>query len=247
MFLAKIVQFLLAYGITWAALKIFTGQTTAEIVLVSAMLILFSMAFAGFSIEFYEKNKVNLMSKSSIIVGGVLAFVAFIGMWFAGNYNSLVTAYAEVENAWAKVETQYQRRFDLVDNLVASVKAGQQQEIEVFGMIAESRRQVVSAGSVDEKVAAINQMETSIALLPRLQEAYPELKSNQLVQSLMAELAGTENAIAEKRDGFNSTATNYNINITRFPKSLFAAVFDFEKAKLFESTSGAENAVKVNF
>jgi len=187
------------------------------------------------------------MSKVSIVGGIVVAFIGVMGMWFVGNYNSLVTAQAQVDNAWAQVETQYQRRFDLIDNLVASVKGGQKQEIEVFGKIADSRRAISGAGTVGEKVEAMNQMETSIALLPRLQEAYPELKSNQLVQSLMAELAGTENGIATKRDNFNQVATNYNQNVTRFPKNMFAGAFGFVKVSLFKSVSGAEKSVDVNF
>lgn len=187
------------------------------------------------------------MSNLSIVVGSLLGIIVFVGLWFAGNYNSLVTARNQVDNAWASVETQYQRRMDLIDNLVQSVKGQQKQEVEVFGKIAESRQRVASAGTIDEKVQATNDLETNIALLPRLQEAYPELKTNELMNKLMTELAGTENTISVKRDEFNKTATNYNTNVTRFPKNMFASTFGFDKVSLFKSQSGAEQGAKVKF
>ncbi len=187
------------------------------------------------------------MSKASIFVGGVLLFALFIGMWLVGNYNSLVTAKAQVDKAWAGVETQYQYRFDLIDNLVQSAKGAQKQEIEVFGKIAESRSRLLSAGTTDEKVSAINDMETNIALIPRLQEAYPELKSNNQVKELMDELITTEKDIAVKRTEYNSTATNYNVGVTRFPKSKLASMWGFDKVALFKADSEANKAVKVQF
>jgi LemA protein len=191
--------------------------------------------------------KLPKVSSSSIVVGSILAFVANMGFWLMGNYNDIVKSKAEVDKAWASVETKYQRRLDLVDNLVASVKGAQKQEIAVFGLIADARKAYNDAGTTDEKAQAASNLETNIALLPRLQEAYPELKSNALVQSLMGELTSTENGIMGARDNFNSTATNYNVGITRFPKNLVASMFDFEKAKLFEAATGAEKATKVNF
>lgn len=187
------------------------------------------------------------MSKTAIITGSILGVFIIMGMWFAGNYNSLVTAKNQVDNSWASVETQYQRRLDLIDNLVQSVKGQQKQEVEVFGKIAEARQRVVSADSIDSKVQATNDLETNIALIPRLQEAYPELKTNELMNSLMKELAGTEDGIATKRDDFNKTATNYNTNVTRFPKNMFAKTFGFERVSLFKAESGAEKGAKVQF
>lgn len=189
------------------------------------------------------------MSRLSIVIGSTLAIILFVGMWFAGNYNSLVTARNQVDNAWAGVETQYQRRFDLVDNIVQSVKGQQKQEIEVFGKIAESRRVMTSDdSSVDDKVGAANNLDaTMISLVPRLQEAYPELKTNELMNRLIGELTGTENTISTKRDEFNKVATNYNTNITRFPKNMFASTFGFTKVSLFKSENGSEKGAKVQF
>lgn len=189
------------------------------------------------------------MSKSAIVVGSILGVVAVVAMWFMGNYNSLVTSKLQVEKSWSMVETQYQRRLDLIGNLVESVKGAQQQEVSVFGKIAESRQVFSNPSSTDnQKAEAASSIETSvIALLPRLQEAYPDLKSNQQVQSLMNDLKGTEDGILKARDSYNTTATNYNTNITRFPKNLFAKTFGFEQKSLFKSESGAEKAPKVKF
>lgn len=192
-----------------------------------------------------RRNQMKL-SKPAIVTGIVLLFILFTGLWIGGNYNSLVTSRNAVDNSWAKVETQYQRRLDLVDNLVASVKGAQGQEQKVFGDLAKARSAYGSATTTDDKAAAASQIETNIALIPRLQEAYPELKSNETVKSLMAELAGTENGIATKRDAYNDVVTNYNNNIARFPKNIFASTFDFDKRVLFESDEAAATAPKVN-
>lgn len=187
------------------------------------------------------------MHKSTITLTIILAII-FIGfLWFSGNYNSLVASKNQVEKSWAMVETQYQRRFDLIDNLLESVKGAQGQEREVFIKIAEARTAYNSAGSINDKASAASSLETNIALIPRLQEAYPELRSNQQVQTLMTDIKGTEDGILQARDSFNTTATNYNTNITRFPKNIFAKVFGFDKQELFKSDAGASKAVKIKF
>lgn len=183
----------------------------------------------------------------AIAVGIVLGVVAFISFWIVGNYNSLVSSRNQVDKSWSMVESQYQRRLDLIDNLVESVKGAQGQEREVFIKIAEARTKYNSAVSDDDKAEAASNLETNIALLPRLQEAYPELKSNQQVQTLMTDLKGTEDGILKARDAYNATVTNYNTNIERFPKNVFASTFGFEKRTLFKSDQGSEKATKVKF
>lgn len=187
------------------------------------------------------------MSKVAIGAAAVLGFLFLAVLWGVGNYNSLVTSRNQVEKSWSMVETQYQRRFDLIGNLVESVKGGQKQELEVLTKIADARKAYSSAGSINDKATAASQIETNVALLPRLQEAYPELKSNQLVQSLMTDLKGTEDGIVKARDTFNVTATNYNTNIQRFPKNLFAKSYGFEKQNLFKSDTEAAKATQVKF
>jgi LemA protein len=183
----------------------------------------------------------------AIVTGAILLFLFICGIWFMGNYNSLVTARNSTDKSWASVETQYQRRFDLIDNLVEVVKSAQKQEQDVFVKIAEARTAYNSAKSTDDKVAAANSIETNVALIPRLQEAYPDLKSNQQVTALMNDLLGTEDGILKARDGFNTTATNYNTNIQRFPKNVFASIFGFKARTLFKADTGADKAVKVKF
>lgn len=193
-----------------------------------------------------KENQVKL-SKPAIVTGVILSVFALLVLIGIGNYNGLVSSRAAVDNSWGKVETQYQRRLDLIDNLVASVKGSQLQEQKVFGDIANARKQYSEAKTPDQQTQAASSLETNIALIPRLQEAYPELKSNQNVQALMGQLTGTEDGIRVARDEFNNTATNYNVQIQRFPKSIFAGMFSFEQRSLFKAASGAEKAPKVKF
>lgn len=196
-------------------------------------------------INFLKGFKMKLTTPAivTLVIG---SFVLITGLWVMGNYNSLVKAKADVDNSWARVETQYQRRFDLIGNVVESVKGAQIQEQKVFGQIADARKQYQNAGTTSEKAEAAQNLETNIALIPRLQEAYPELKSNEQVSKLIGELQGTENAIAGVRDGYNNTATNYNVNIKSFPKSTFASMFNFKEQKLFKATDSAKEAPKVD-
>jgi LemA protein len=190
------------------------------------------------------------LSKPAITTLVVLAILFIGGMWCAGNFNSLVDMNEDVDNAWAKVETQYQRRFDLVGNLVESVKGSQLQEQKVFKDIADARRQYQSAGesqNSEGQAEAASRIETNVALIPRLQEAYPELKSNQNVQALMGELTGTENGISGVRDQYNDTVTNYNKSVQKFPKNVFASMFGYKERKQFKADSGADKAPKVKF
>ena len=185
------------------------------------------------------------------VFAGVVAFVvlAFVG-WIVANFNSLVTMNEDVDNAWAKVETQYQRRFDLVGNLVESVKGSQLQEQEVFKAIANARSQYQGAqskGDENSQAQAASSIETNLALVPRLQEAYPELKSNQNVQSLMGQLTGTEDQIATVRDRYNDTVTNYNKGVQQIPKVLFASMFGYKERVQFKANSAAATAPTVNF
>ncbi len=188
-----------------------------------------------------------MLTKPAIITLAILGFVAITTLWGVGNYNSLISSRNQVEKSWGGVEVQYQRRLDLIDNLVESVKGSQKQEIAVFGEIARARSLYNSATNSAQKAEAANQIETNIALIPRLQEAYPELKSNENVKSLMLDLKGTENDILGSRTKFNDTAANYNANILSFPKNLFASIFKFEKQPLFKSQSGADQGSKVKF
>lgn len=186
------------------------------------------------------------MTKTAIKTAIILSLVAILAFWSIGNYNSLINANNQAENAWGSVETQYQRRLDLIDNLVEIVKGAQVQEQKVFGQLAEARSKYAGT-STNDKAEAAGQIETGLARLLVITENYPDLKSNQNVQSLQAELAKTEDGIAKARDSYNKATTNYNTNIQRFPKNLFANWFGFKARTLFKSDQGASKAPQIKF
>lgn len=165
---------------------------------------------------------------------------------FSGSYNRLVTKNEAVESQWAQVETQYQRRFDLIPNLVASVEGIMTQEQEIFATIAQARTQYANSHSLEEKVAATEQVESSLGRLLVVMENYPQLNSSENVTRLMDELAGTENRVAVERRRFNELVQDYNLQVKRFPGNLLAGLFGFEQKPFFESASGADIAPSVN-
>ena len=179
------------------------------------------------------------LTTPAIVTGVIIAFIAVVGLWGVANYNSLVTAKNAVDNSKSKIDTELTRRYDLVDNIVQSVQGSQAQESDVFGKIAEARKIGSSSADVtsEQSQEANKTIDTQIALLPRLQEAYPELRSNEQVTRLITELQGTNNTIRDTRNTYNDTVTNYNNNITRFPKSVFAGIFGYDKEKLFTATA----------
>lgn len=189
------------------------------------------------------------MSKPAIITGVVLAIILVIVMWVIGNYNSLVSSQIEVEKSWSMIETQYQRRMDIVDNLVNIAKGDQTQELAVIKEIVDARKIYNAPTSSDnEKVSAASSIENNtVALVQRLQEAYPDRKSNQLMQTLMSDLKGTEDGILKARNDYNTTAAKYNKVIRRLPNNIFANSFGFSVKTLFKAETGADKATKVSF
>lgn len=187
------------------------------------------------------------MSRSIKILLGVVAIVVVIGLWLSSSYNGFVSGEETVKTAWSQVETQYQRRVDLIPNLVESVKGVLTQEQAVFGSIAEARTRYAAAptGS-NEKVAAANQLETGLGRLLVVMENYPQLRSSETVQSLMTQLEGTENRISVARERFNETVEGYNISVRRFPGKIIASIFGFEERARFEAVKGAEVAPAVD-
>lgn len=183
------------------------------------------------------------MKKSWMTLGAV---VLVLGLWLMGTYNSLVGLGQEVDNQWAQVETQYQRRFDLIPNLVESTKGFLTQEKEVFSNIAEARQGYAGANNDTEKVAAANEMESALGRLLVIVENYPELKSNQTVQDLMVELAGTENRISVERKRYNDTVKGYNVKVKTFPTMVVANIFGYSQKPYFEAVETAETAPAVN-
>lgn len=191
---------------------------------------------------------------TSIIV--ILALLAAVVLWFVGKYNAMVTLEENVETAWAQVENQYQRRSDLIPNLVATVKGYAQHESQVFENVTEARAKATQitidpANASPEQLAAFQaaQGELSQALgrLLAVAESYPDLKANENFRDLQSQLEGTENRIAVARNAFNEAAQQFNVLIRKFPNNVVAGMFGFEKKPYFEADEGADKAPTVAF
>lgn len=177
----------------------------------------------------------------------ILAIVIVLVVWGFSSYNGLVTANEVVDGQWAQVETQYQRRFDLIPNLVESVKGIMAQEQDIFKALADARTRYSGATSVNEKALAAGQVESALGRLLVISENYPQLKSSETVQTLMAQLEGTENRVSVERTRFNDSVREYNLKTKRIPSVIFAKLFGFDERAYFESVEGSENVPTVDF
>ena len=185
---------------------------------------------------------------------GVLAALAFlaivvlgVGGCLVGNYNRLVTARASVDQRWAQVDNQLQRRNDLIGSLVETVKGTAIQEQEVFGRIADARARLAGARAPEQSIAAGQAMDGAIGRLLVVVENYPQLKSNEAFVQLMDELAGTENRLATERMRYNQEVQSYNVLVRRFPMNLYAGMFNYKDAPYYQITEGARQAPRVDF
>lgn len=194
------------------------------------------------------------MKKVTIII--IVAVVAIIAIWAVSGYNSLVGMDENVSNQWANVETQYQRRADLIPNLVNTVKGYAAHEKETLEGVIAARSQAtqIKVDPTDltpEKLAeyqkAQGQLATALGKLLAITENYPDLKANQNFLELQAQLEGTENRINVARKNFNDAAKAYNTTIRRFPKNILAGMFGFDKRAYFEAAEGAEQTPQVQF
>jgi len=195
------------------------------------------------------------MKKGLLITLGIIAVLAFIiYQFFAGTYNSMVNLDVKTEQAWAKVETQYQRRSDLIPNLVSVVKAFAEQEKEVLTGVIEARSKAsniqidpanLDAASIQNFQAVQGQLSSALSRLLVTIERYPEVRSNQNFLDLQSQLEGTENRIAIARDRYNEAASNYNKKIRSFPALIFANMYGFESKPLYKSDEGTEKAPDV--
>lgn len=184
------------------------------------------------------------MKKSTIIV--IAAIVLVLG-WVVVSYNGLITASESADSQWAQVEAQYQRRVDLIPNLVNSVKGAMKQETAVFNALADARTHYGSATSVDDKAQAASEVESAYARLLVVMENYPQLKSVDTVQTLMSQIEGTENRVSVERGRYNDAVRAYNVATERFPSSLVARLFGFGAKTYFQSAAGSETAPSVSF
>lgn len=187
------------------------------------------------------------MKKLLIVIGVVVVLGLIIFGWLSGTYNNFVKLSQEVDSQWAQVENVYQRRADLVPNLVETVKGGMAQEQKVFSEIAQARTKYAGATTTSEKAVAAGELEGALSRLLVIMENYPQLKSLDTVRDLMTQLEGTENRIAVERRRYNEVAKEYNTAIKGFISRFLAGAFGFEPKPYFEAQPGAEQAPKVQF
>ena len=181
----------------------------------------------------------------AIIVIVVLAVSVF--SFFKGSYNQFVTLDECVKSAWAQVENQLQRRYDLIPNLVETVKGYAKQEKDVLVEVTNARARVGGAATVPDKINANNELTGALSRLLVVVEKYQDLKSNQNFLRLQDELAGTENRIAVERKRYNDAVQGYNVAIRSFPANLLAGMFGFGKATFFEAPAAAKATPQVKF
>ena len=188
--------------------------------------------------NFWEKNK-------TVVI--VLLVIAVLVFWFVGKYNSFVNQNEAITNQWAQVENQLQRRFDLIPNVINTVKGITKQEKDVFSQLAEARARYAGATTTDQKVVAAGGVESSLGRLLLITENYPDLKSSQSFRDLTVELEGAENRISVERMKYNDLVKGLNASVKRFPSSIVALIFGVKERSYFEITKGAGAVPKVDF
>ena len=186
------------------------------------------------------------------ILLAVMGFLALMALIIGGSYvssrNEMVRKNEAIKQAWAQVDVVLQRRADLIPNLVATVKGYAQQEVKVFGDVANARAALLSARTPADKIAANGQLDGALGRLLAIVENYPNLKSNQNFMALQDELAGTENRIAVERRRYNEAIQDYNTYIGLFPNNIFARWAGFQRNNdYFAASEGARQAPKVDF
>ena len=196
------------------------------------------------------------MNKKTIVLIAVAAVLLGSFAWIKNVYNKLVSADEYAQSMWSQVENVYQRRADLIPNLVATVKGYATHESETLESVVAARAKATQvtvdpSNLTSEAVAEFNEaqgeLSTALGRLLLIQENYPELKANENFRDLQAQLEGTENRIATERMKFNQAVKDYNTSIRKFPDNIIASVFGFEKKGYFEAQAGAETAPKVEF
>lgn len=184
----------------------------------------------------------------SISIAVVLAIV-FLGVWFAFMYNSFITGRNRVKEAWADIDVQLKRRYDLIPNLINTVKGSANFESSTLEKVINARSKAMNAGTVAEHTEAENQLTGALKSIFALSESYPDLKSNQNFLSLQSELSDTENKIQAARRFYNSVVLGFNTMLETFPSNMFAKMFSFTSSEFFELKEDdvAKSNVKVEF
>lgn len=196
------------------------------------------------------------MKKSLVILLCVVGLLVLVGGCSVSSYNKMVSMEEGVANSWANVETQYQRRSDLIPNLVSTVKGYAQHESETLESVVAARSKAtqvtldvdnLTPEKLQQYQQAQGEISSALGRLLAITENYPDLKANQQFLELQAQLEGTENRISVERRNFNEAARGYNSYIRKFPQNIFAGMFGFDKKVYFEAAEGAEQAPKVAF
>ena len=188
------------------------------------------------------------MSTGVVVLIAVLAIIVIIGVSLAGGYNGIASARENVDTQQAEIQTQLQRRNDLIPNLVNTVKGYAAHEKEVFDAVSDARARLAGAGGDMQELAdADAAMQSALSRLLMVVENYPDLKANTQYTALMDELAGTENRIAVARKDYNDVVQSYNRKLRTFPTVLYAGMLGFSQADYFEAAEGAETPPTVDF
>jgi LemA protein len=187
------------------------------------------------------------MKKGMKILIIVAIAVIIIILPIVSSYNSLVSLEQSVENSSSNIDTQLQRRSDLIPNLVSTVKGYASQEKTIFTDIANARSKLAGATNVSEKANADSDLSGALSRLLVVVEAYPDLKSNQNFRDLTVQLEGTENRIAVARQDYNTSVTQYNTKRRKFPSSIIASTFNFDEKTLYKASEGSKEVPSVDF
>lgn len=191
-----------------------------------------------------------MKSTGKVVAIVIAAIIVLTVMWGIGAHNSMVTEYEEVKTKASDIETQLQRRSDLIPNLVATVKGYAAHEEEVYTAIADARAKLSGAikeGDIEAESAANAELDSALSRLLVVVENYPELKASEQFIALQDELAGTENRITKARQDYNEEAATYNKKIKTFPNSIIAGMGNFESVQYFEADEGAKEVPTVSF
>ena len=186
-----------------------------------------------------------MKNKKTVIIIAIVAVIVIIGGTLMSSYNGLVTGRETVESAESNIDTYLQRRADLIPNVVSTVKSFASHETEVFDKVLEARTALVNANTVEDKAEADAQLDTALQGINVIVENYPELKSDATYIALMDELEGSENRIAVARKDYNDAVKDYNNKVIRFPGSIAASIFGFEKAEYFEADEESQTVPDV--
>lgn len=190
---------------------------------------------------------VKKISKGAIVGISIGVIVLILILWVVGSYNSLIRLDETVNEKWANVQTAYQRRADLIPNLVETVKGYAAHESEIFKAVADARSRLLAARTPAELSGASQGFESALGRLLAIAENYPDLKANQNFLSLQDQLEGTENRIKVERDIYNAAVKDYNIKVRKFPSNSIAGMFGFGLKEMFQAEQGAEVAPQVKF